>query len=304
MPGADLQRALVAVVELGAEQLAQLAEHLRLADLAEVDAPLGVVALGGDVVVTRVDVADLVGCAQRRPWRGADYPVGRDDRRPRPARPAAGVPPLELTGERTLPDVPAENYWYRRHLAVYEWIGARVIGQRVLDMACGEGYGSDGARPRRRERGRRRRQPRGARARAAALRRAEPALRARAGREPTASRAATTRSCSCRRSSTSRTRSRCCATSARCCAAAGVAYISTPNLLTLAPAGAREVRQPVAHQGVPRPRVRRAVPGGVRPRSSCSGCSTPASCAPHALALSLGLGRASTPRLRPDQAVL
>jgi SAM-dependent methyltransferase len=50
---------------------------------------------------------------------------------------------LELTGERTLPDVPAENYWYRRHLAVYEWIGARVIGARVLDMACGEGYGSE-----------------------------------------------------------------------------------------------------------------------------------------------------------------
>jgi SAM-dependent methyltransferase len=53
------------------------------------------------------------------------------------------VPPLELTGERTLPDVPAENYWYRRHLAVYEWIGARVAGKRVIDMACGEGYGSE-----------------------------------------------------------------------------------------------------------------------------------------------------------------
>jgi 2-polyprenyl-3-methyl-5-hydroxy-6-metoxy-1,4-benzoquinol methylase len=54
-----------------------------------------------------------------------------------------GVPPLELTGERTLPDVPAENYWFRRHLAVYEWIAARVSGRRVIDMACGEGYGSD-----------------------------------------------------------------------------------------------------------------------------------------------------------------
>lgn len=54
-----------------------------------------------------------------------------------------GVPPLELTGERTLPDVPAENYWYRRHLAVYEWISARVAGARVLDMACGEGYGAE-----------------------------------------------------------------------------------------------------------------------------------------------------------------
>jgi SAM-dependent methyltransferase len=53
-----------------------------------------------------------------------------------------GVPPLSLTGERTLPDVPAENYWYRRHLVVYEWIAARVGGLRVLDMACGEGYGS------------------------------------------------------------------------------------------------------------------------------------------------------------------
>lgn len=54
-----------------------------------------------------------------------------------------GVPPLPLTGERTLPDVPEENYWYRRHLAVYEWIAARVAGLRVVDMACGEGYGSD-----------------------------------------------------------------------------------------------------------------------------------------------------------------
>jgi 2-polyprenyl-3-methyl-5-hydroxy-6-metoxy-1,4-benzoquinol methylase len=55
----------------------------------------------------------------------------------------AGVPPLPLTGERTLPDVPAENYWFRRHLAVYEWIAPRVAGRRVVDMACGEGYGSD-----------------------------------------------------------------------------------------------------------------------------------------------------------------
>ncbi len=53
-----------------------------------------------------------------------------------------GVPPLELTGERTLPDVPEENYWYRRHLVVYEWIAARVDGLRVIDMACGEGYGA------------------------------------------------------------------------------------------------------------------------------------------------------------------
>ena len=54
-----------------------------------------------------------------------------------------GVPPLPLTGERTLPDVPMENYWFRRHLAVYEWVAERCAGLDVVDMACGEGYGVD-----------------------------------------------------------------------------------------------------------------------------------------------------------------
>jgi SAM-dependent methyltransferase len=53
------------------------------------------------------------------------------------------VPPLELTGERTLPDVPEENYWYQRHVAAYEWIAERCAGLRVADLACGEGYGSE-----------------------------------------------------------------------------------------------------------------------------------------------------------------
>jgi SAM-dependent methyltransferase len=54
-----------------------------------------------------------------------------------------GVPPLALTGERTLPDVPEENYWYQRHLVVYEWIAARVDGLHVVDVAAGEGYGAN-----------------------------------------------------------------------------------------------------------------------------------------------------------------
>jgi 2-polyprenyl-3-methyl-5-hydroxy-6-metoxy-1,4-benzoquinol methylase len=54
-----------------------------------------------------------------------------------------GVPPLELTGERTLPDVPEENYWFQRHVAVYAWVAAQVSGRRVIDMASGEGYGAD-----------------------------------------------------------------------------------------------------------------------------------------------------------------
>jgi SAM-dependent methyltransferase len=54
-----------------------------------------------------------------------------------------GVPPLALDGERTLPDVPEENYWFRRHLVVYEWVARQVAGLRVIDMASGEGYGAD-----------------------------------------------------------------------------------------------------------------------------------------------------------------
>jgi 2-polyprenyl-3-methyl-5-hydroxy-6-metoxy-1,4-benzoquinol methylase len=53
-----------------------------------------------------------------------------------------GVPPLSLTGERTLPDVPEENYWFQRHVAVYRWIAERVAGLDAVDMACGEGYGT------------------------------------------------------------------------------------------------------------------------------------------------------------------
>jgi len=54
-----------------------------------------------------------------------------------------GVPPLHLTGERTLPDVPEENYWYQRHLVVYQWIAEQVAGRHVVDVASGEGYGAD-----------------------------------------------------------------------------------------------------------------------------------------------------------------
>jgi hypothetical protein len=53
-------------------------------------------------------------------------PDGRYVQRDQPP----GVPALELTGERTLPDVPAENYWFRRHLVVYRWIATRVAIQR------------------------------------------------------------------------------------------------------------------------------------------------------------------------------
>lgn len=48
--------------------------------------------------------------------------------------------PLALTGERTLPDVPDENYWFQRHVVAYEHAATLVSGT-VLDAGCGEGYG-------------------------------------------------------------------------------------------------------------------------------------------------------------------
>jgi SAM-dependent methyltransferase len=49
---------------------------------------------------------------------------------------------LALTGERTAPGIPAENYWFRRHEIAYEQIGGLVDGARVLEVGSGEGYGT------------------------------------------------------------------------------------------------------------------------------------------------------------------
>ncbi|OBF81104.1 SAM-dependent methyltransferase [Mycobacterium sp. 852002-51163_SCH5372311] len=56
-----------------------------------------------------------------------------------PAVPAA----LTLTGERTIPDLDIENYWFRRHQVVYERLAPRCAGRVVLEAGCGEGYGAD-----------------------------------------------------------------------------------------------------------------------------------------------------------------
>lgn len=62
-----------------------------------------------------------------------------------PGRPPA---PLPLTGERTLPGIPAENYWFRRHEAAYAWAAEAIGAGRdrvrdpILDAGAGEGYGT------------------------------------------------------------------------------------------------------------------------------------------------------------------
>src|SRR5439155_18945962 len=60
-----------------------------------------------------------------------------------PEKPAAA---LALTGERTLPGIPEQNYWFRRHEVAYlaavdlvREIGGLV---RALDAGCGEGSGT------------------------------------------------------------------------------------------------------------------------------------------------------------------
>jgi SAM-dependent methyltransferase len=51
-------------------------------------------------------------------------------------------PGLPLTGERTVPGVPEENYWFRRHEAAYRFAQPLARGARVLEVGSGEGYGT------------------------------------------------------------------------------------------------------------------------------------------------------------------
>lgn len=65
---------------------------------------------------------------------------------------AVALPPivvfvsLPLTGERTVPGIAEENYWFRRHEAAYVWIldrfGAGFDESVLVDAGCGEGYGA------------------------------------------------------------------------------------------------------------------------------------------------------------------
>ena len=49
---------------------------------------------------------------------------------------------LPLTGERTVPGIPEENYWFRRHEAAYAFILPYAQGRTVVEVGCGEGYGT------------------------------------------------------------------------------------------------------------------------------------------------------------------
>jgi SAM-dependent methyltransferase len=51
----------------------------------------------------------------------------------------AGLP---LTGERTVPGIAEENYWFRRHEAAYLELRRYCVDAVVLEAGCGEGYGA------------------------------------------------------------------------------------------------------------------------------------------------------------------
>ncbi|MEZ5187033.1 MAG: class I SAM-dependent methyltransferase [Candidatus Nanopelagicales bacterium] len=51
--------------------------------------------------------------------------------------------PLPLTGERTVPGIAREQYWFARHEVVYRWVADRCAGQTVLEAGSGEGYGAE-----------------------------------------------------------------------------------------------------------------------------------------------------------------
>ena len=174
-----------------------------------------------------------------------------------------GVPPLELTGERTLPDVPAENYWFRRHLAVYEWVAERCRGRDVVDMACGEGYGVEVL-------ARRARSVTGVDANPEAheharLKYTRPGVRLRARPRGELRRAAATPSCSSRRSSTWPTPRAILRHFRGLLRPGGAVYVSTPNLLTLAPPGAEKSDNPWHLKRVPGGGVPAALRERLRP---------------------------------------
>jgi SAM-dependent methyltransferase len=50
---------------------------------------------------------------------------------------------LALTGERTVPGLAEENYWFRRHEVVYRRLLSHCAERDVLEAGCGEGYGAD-----------------------------------------------------------------------------------------------------------------------------------------------------------------
>lgn len=79
-------------------------------------------------------------------WNTGDHPSGERSNvvavSDTPAR-ADDAHTLPLTGERTVPGIAEENYWFRRHEVVYQHFLSRCGNRTVLEAGAGEGYGAD-----------------------------------------------------------------------------------------------------------------------------------------------------------------
>ena len=56
--------------------------------------------------------------------------------------PSYAVRVLEATGERVIPELQREELVFAEHVARYRFAAQLAAGKRILDAACGEGYGS------------------------------------------------------------------------------------------------------------------------------------------------------------------
>ncbi|MBV9820926.1 MAG: class I SAM-dependent methyltransferase [Actinobacteria bacterium] len=96
---------------------------------------------GGPAVAARLRFCDRPAPWSGRPWAG---PLLRHRRDGKTIEATGLLVPvgLALTGERTLPGIASENYWFRRHEAAYRHLREEVAGPRLLEVGAGEGYGS------------------------------------------------------------------------------------------------------------------------------------------------------------------
>ena len=275
--GADLQRAAERL-GLAPQRLAQLGQHLVLADLAEVDAPLGVVVVRGGVVVAGVDVADLGRCggSRHRVAKGSVQRAGARD-----------VPPTRPAGRRAAARADRRAHAARR--AGGELLVPPPPRRLRVDRRARGG-------PARHRHGLRRGLRRGRAGRAAARsvvgvdanpeahEHAAAALRAR-------------RTCASRATSSRPIDGECDASSflqtiehvedpgdvlehfKSLLRPGGTAYVSTPNVLTLAPEGAERSGNPWHVHEYRAEEFRRLLRAALRARRAATGSSTRASCA-------------------------
>ena len=147
---------------------------------------------------------------------------------------APASPGLPLTGERTVPGIAEENYWFRRHEAAYVWAVAchgpdgrsRSGAARVTAPALLGQHARTMRRPRLRRADRRARR---AHVPGRRLRPRQP--RGAAGRD----RPRSTWSSRCRSSSTCGTTRSSCASAVACSRPDGLLLVTTPNRLTFSP---------------------------------------------------------------------